>query len=163
MTLHFPENIFIPTTYLNAMSDKNDLGTRSNGQASKRSRKPASTESSKPVTMFLHDEDRIKELFKGLKIADCSRLSVPIEEEDSVDMDAGKCLSCLLIKHGSVTRYKFWTVFMFLCLRYSFFANLGPLCHMSEVNGVSSGQIPFPFSFEHFLSTNSFHEHYILY
>jgi len=32
--------------------------------------------------MFLHQEDRIRELFKGLKIADCSRFSVPEEKED---------------------------------------------------------------------------------
>ena len=72
------------------MSENGVVEKKSIGQIAKAHRKPVMAEPSKPITMFLHDEDRIKELFKGLKIADCSRLSLPIEEEESVDLDAGK-------------------------------------------------------------------------
>ena len=72
------------------MSENGVVEKKSTGQTAKGLRKSMMAEPSKPITMFLHDEDRIKELFKGLKIADCSRLSLPIEEEESGDLDACK-------------------------------------------------------------------------
>ncbi|XP_043219331.1 ankyrin repeat and zinc finger domain-containing protein 1-like isoform X1 [Amphibalanus amphitrite] len=73
-------------TLRKSMADNTE--SNSNGQTAVKGPGKSTAESSKPITMFLHQEDRIRELFKGLKIADCSRLNASIEEEDeSAELD----------------------------------------------------------------------------
>ena len=77
--------------FLKMLDDPGSKKSSSGQKSVKGPGRSAMKESSKPITLFLHEEDRIRELFKRLKIADCSRLSVSIEEEEeSAELDAGK-------------------------------------------------------------------------